>query len=123
MRDSKTVLRKNLLQLKRRAVPASIRDVDRPGSPSLRSHNRSGRTAGYIGAKPPSWPRRDALFRQQGRLAKRFAAALLMKGCRGIGSHLNTSIRTHEGRVALVTGAAQAIGQAIALALAERGAK
>lgn len=32
-------LRKNLLQLKRRAVPASIRDVARPGSPSLRSHN------------------------------------------------------------------------------------
>src|SRR3984885_3073244 len=36
---------------------------------------------------------------------------------------MKTSIRTHEGRVALVTGSAQGIGQAIALALAERGAK
>jgi len=32
-------------------------------------------------------------------------------------------MRTHEGRIALVTGAAQGIGQAIALALAERGAQ
>jgi NAD(P)-dependent dehydrogenase (short-subunit alcohol dehydrogenase family) len=35
---------------------------------------------------------------------------------------MKTNIRTHEGRIALVTGAAQGIGQAIALALAERGA-
>ena len=32
------------------------------------------------------------------------------------------SFKTHEGKVALVTGAAQGIGQAIAVALAERGA-
>ncbi len=36
---------------------------------------------------------------------------------------MKTSTRTHEGRVALVTGAAQGIGQALALALAERGAE
>jgi NAD(P)-dependent dehydrogenase (short-subunit alcohol dehydrogenase family) len=36
---------------------------------------------------------------------------------------MKTSIQSHEGRIALVTGAAQGIGQAIAIALAERGAR
>src|SRR5258705_9031993 len=36
---------------------------------------------------------------------------------------MKSSTGTHEGRVALVTGAAQGIGQALALALAERGAE
>jgi NAD(P)-dependent dehydrogenase (short-subunit alcohol dehydrogenase family) len=36
---------------------------------------------------------------------------------------MKTTFRTHEGRIALVTGAAQGIGQAIAVALAERGAQ
>ena len=36
---------------------------------------------------------------------------------------MKSSTKTHERRVALVTGAAQGIGQAIALALAQRGAQ
>src|SRR5471032_1992530 len=35
---------------------------------------------------------------------------------------MKNSPKTHEGKVALVTGAAQGIGQAMAVALAERGA-
>ena len=36
---------------------------------------------------------------------------------------MKTVIKTHEGRLALVTGAAQGIDQAITVALAERGAQ
>lgn len=36
---------------------------------------------------------------------------------------MKTTARSHEGHVALVTGAARGIGQAIAMALAERGAR
>ena len=39
------------------------------------------------------------------------------------GRKVKTAFKTHEERVALVTGAAQGIGQAIALTLAERGAR
>lgn len=36
---------------------------------------------------------------------------------------MKTAIKTHEGRITLVTGAARGIGHATAMALAERGAQ
>ena len=56
-RSPEPVLRKNLLQLKRRAVQASIRAVDRPGCPSLWSHNHVAICACGFWVLSKGWPR------------------------------------------------------------------
>jgi acetyl esterase/lipase len=84
--------------------------------------------ASGVDAKLDIWMRMPHGFvTNVGGFQRRYAGAQGKRSIsnRAAGEHgqMKTSIRTHEGRVTLVTGAGQGIGQAIALALAERGAR
>src|SRR6266850_2155212 len=105
--------------------PAASRDGNRDSNGAdsvICSHSRCDALGTFSG-----WRRRQGL-RRTGQASQRHDRRPdLVDGSSQGGPRtlmpMKTSTKTHEGRVALVTGTAQGIGQAIAVELAERGAQ
>src|ERR1700684_1093268 len=105
--------------------PAASRDGNRDSNGTnsvICSHSRCDALGTFPGRGRRQEPRRTGQASQRHDRRPDLVDGSSEGGPRAL-MPMKTSIKTHEGRVALVTGAAQGIGQAIAVALAERGAQ
>src|SRR5260370_9661771 len=105
--------------------PAASRDCNRNSNGAdsvICSHSRCDALGTFSGWGRRQGPRRTGQASQRYDRRPDLVDGSSQGGPRAL-MPTKTSIKTHEGRVALVTGAAQGIGQAIAVALAERRAQ
>src|SRR5260370_6005028 len=105
--------------------PAASRDGNRDSNGAdsvICSHSRCDALGTFSGWGRRQGPRRTGQASQRHDRRPPLVDGSSQGGPRTL-MPMKTSTKTHEGRVALVTGAAQGIGQAIAVALGERGAQ
>src|SRR5260370_29042582 len=105
--------------------PAASRDGNRNSNGTdsvICSHSRCDALGTFSGWGRRQGPRRTGQASQRHDRRSDLVDGSSQGGPRAL-MPMKTKTTTHEGRVALVTGAAQGIGQAIAVALAELGAQ